>query len=145
MRTTNRNRNPRRGASMLEFALGFLLFLSLIFAAFDLGGAVWTYTTVTHAAKQATRFATIHGAQNRVKDANGVDITDLKIKQIAKASAPGLDPTAMTVNVSWLPDNSRGSNVKVDVSYDHNFLAGALLGLGDNVKVKRSSCMLVIN
>jgi hypothetical protein len=31
------------------------------------------------------------------------------------------------------------------VSYDHNFLAGGLVGLSDAVKVSRESTMLVIN
>lgn len=140
----NTIRDPRRGGSMVEFALGFMLFLSLIFATFDLGGAVWTYTSVTHAAKQAVRFATIHGAQNPITE-NGQVVTDAKIRQIAKASAPGLDPDQMIVNVSWLPDNTRGSNVKVDVAYNHNFVVGGLLGLADAIKVERSSTMLVIN
>lgn len=144
MRQTNMKRNPRRGATMVEFALGFLLFLSLIVATFELGGAVWTYTSVTHAAKQAVRFATIHGAQNPVTE-NGEIVTDEKIKEIAKSAAPGLDPLQMDVKVTWMPDNSRGSNVKVDVSYAHDFVVGSLLGLGDDVKVKRSSTMLVIN
>jgi len=129
---------------MVEFALGFMLFLSLIFATFDLGAAVWTYSSVTHAAKQAVRFATIHGAQNPVTS-NGSNVTDAKIREIAKSAAPGLDPEQMRVKVTWLPDNTRGSNVKVDVAYNHNFVVGGLLGLADAIKIKRSSTMLVIN
>jgi Flp pilus assembly protein TadG len=130
---------------MVEFALGFLLFLGLIFATFDLGGAVWSYSSVTHAAKQAVRFATIHGAQNPVYDSNGDNVTDEKIKEIAKKNAPGLDPDELIVNVTWSPDNSRGSNVKVRVAYDHNFLVGEFLGLANLVTVARESTMLVIN
>ena len=144
MPQTNARRDPRRGASMVEFALGFMLFLSLIFATFDLGGAVWTYTSVTHAAKQAVRFATIHGAENPVTK-NGSNVTDETIKQIAKSAAPGLDPEQMRVRITWLPDNTRGSNVKVDVAYNHSFVVGGLLGLADAIKVERSSTMLVIN
>jgi Flp pilus assembly protein TadG len=129
---------------MVEFALGFLLFIGLIFATFDLGGAVWSYTTVTHAAKQAVRFATIHGAQNPVYE-NGSDVTDDKIEEIAKNSAPGLDPNEMTVDVTWSPDNKRGSNVIVKVQYNHSFVVGELLGLSDYVSVARESTMLVIN
>ncbi len=134
----------RRGASMIEFALGFLLFIGLIFATFDLGAAVWSYTTVTHAATQAVRFATIHGAENPVVE-NGSNVTDAKIEEIARAAAPGLDPQALSVDVTWSPDNSRGSNVIVKVEYDHSFLLGELLGMADMVTVKRKSTMLVIN
>ena len=129
---------------MIEFALGFLLFIGLIFATFDLGGAVWSYTTVTHAAKQAVRFATIHGAQNPVYE-NGKNVTDQRIEEIAKASAPGLDPDSITVDVEWSPDNTRGSNVIVEVKYDHQFLVGEFLGMFDFVTVGRKSTMLVIN
>jgi Flp pilus assembly protein TadG len=129
---------------MIEFALGFLLFIGLIFATFDLGGAVWSYTTVTHAAREAVRFATIHGAQNPVME-NGSNMTDERIEEIAKANAPGLDPDALSVDVTWSPDNARGSNVIVRVEYDHSFLVSELLGLADYVTVARESTMLVIN
>lgn len=142
-RQSNR-RDPRRGASMVEFALAFLLFIGLIFGTFDLGGAVWTYTTVTHAAKEAVRFATIHGAQNPVYS-NGSNVTDDKIREIAKAAAPGLDPDLINVTVNWLPDNSRGSNVKVRVAYNHSFLVNEILGIANGVTVARESTMLVIN
>ena len=144
MKRRNQLRNPRRGASMVEFAIAFTLFIGLIFATFDLGGAMWTYTTVTHAAKQAVRFATIHGAHNPVME-NGSNVTDEKIKEVAKAAAPGLDPDSLNVVVTWMPDNMRGSNVKVSVSYNHDFLVGEILGIGDSMNLKRTSTMLVVN
>ena len=137
-------RGGRRGASMVEFALGFLLFMGLIFATFDLGGAMWSYSTVTHAAKQAVRFATIHGAQNPVIE-NGQNITDRRIEEVAKAAAPGLDPSSIDVDVTWSPDNARGSNVIVKVAYDHQFVVGNFLGLANFVTVARESTMTVIN
>ena len=143
-RNVHPHRDRRRGASMVEFALAFLLFIGLIFATFDLGGAVWSYTSVTHAAKQAVRYATIHGAENRVYE-NGEDVTDIRIEEIAKENAPGLDRDSIVVDVDWSPDNSRGSNVIVKVEYDHDFLVGSLLGLPDFVTVARESTMLVIN
>ena len=44
-------RNGRRGATMVEFALFFLLFFVVTVALMELGRGMWTYTTVAHAAR----------------------------------------------------------------------------------------------
>jgi len=130
---------------MVEFALGFMLFLALIVATFELGRAVWTYSTVSYAAKEATRYATIHGARNPVKDENGKNVTDTAIADIAKENVPGLDPSSINVKVNWKPDNSRGSNVEVTVSYTQDMVLAPIIGLTDALTVARKSTMLVIN
>lgn len=47
-----RNRNPRRGQSMVEFALTFALVMMLVMGIFEIGRALWSYTTVSFAARQ---------------------------------------------------------------------------------------------
>jgi len=46
----------RRGSTMVEFALAFLVFLGLLVSLFKFGGLAWTYTAVHYASRQASRF-----------------------------------------------------------------------------------------
>jgi Flp pilus assembly protein TadG len=49
-----------RGQSLVEFALVILVFITLLVAIFDLGRAVFAYNSVTNAARQGVRFATVN-------------------------------------------------------------------------------------
>lgn len=144
-----RRKNGRRGASMIEFALVFMIFLALAVATFEFGRAVWVYSTVTHAAKSAARYAMSHGAGNMAAPTTAgqtlAQATDEAIKQVAKDNAPGLQSDSMTIDVNWTPDNSEGSKVAVSVSYAFRFVAAPLLGVPNGMPIARKSTMIVIN
>jgi len=53
-------RRPERGQSLVEFALVFPLIALLTFGAIDLGRAVFAYSTVTSAARQGARVASVN-------------------------------------------------------------------------------------
>ena len=145
----HRRLDSRRGASVVEFALVFTLFLGLAVATFEFGRAVWANATVAHAAKSAARYAMSHGAGNMATPSNpgqtAQEATDEAIKQIAKDNAVGLPPGSLTVNVDWSPNNSKGSKVAVSVSYPFKFVAAPLLGVSDAMSIERTSKMIVIN
>jgi Flp pilus assembly protein TadG len=65
-----RSRKAGRGQSLVEFSLTIPIFLLLIFGLFDLGRAVWGYTTLTNANKAAVRVAIVNqntaGIQTRM-------------------------------------------------------------------------------
>ena len=91
-------RDPgRRGSTVVEFSLVFILFLVLIVSLLEIGGTVWTYTTVTFAARQGVRFAMVHGSANPVLDGEGNDITDDQVEAVVQANAIGLDPNKLVV------------------------------------------------
>src|ERR1041384_4649537 len=54
-------RNRERGATLLEYALVFLLFLGLIFGISGFGHALFVYHHLDHVAKEATRYASVRG------------------------------------------------------------------------------------
>lgn len=117
----NRNRpaGSRRGAAMIEFSLTFLLFLALFVGLVEFGRAVWSYTTVAHCARQAARFAMVHGTANAA--------TDDQIRAVIEQNAIGLTASDLSVATEWLPDRQRGSIFRVNVQYPFRSFVGTWL------------------
>jgi Flp pilus assembly protein TadG len=123
MRKSNDKRrgNGERGAQMVEFALGFLIFLVLVVGIFEGGRLVWTYTTLSHAARQGARYALVHGERNPLND-------DASITAAVRAQAVGLSSGSVAVNTVWSdPDKKGGSVVTVSASYPISFVASPLV------------------
>jgi hypothetical protein len=53
-------RRPSRGQALVEFALVIPIFLFLLIALFDLGRAVFSYNTLTNAAREGARMAIVN-------------------------------------------------------------------------------------
>jgi Flp pilus assembly protein TadG len=130
---------------MVEFAFFFLLFLTLTVALMDFGRGIWTFTTLSHAARQGARYAMVHGGTNLVKDGNGNDVTGDGIETVVKANAVGLDPAKITVTPTWDPANSRGNYVQVRVSYPFQFVASPLFLAQDGLTLSSTSRMVIAN
>ena len=58
--STHPRKHPR-GQALVEFALILPVFVLLIVAVFDFGRVVWATTSVTNAAREAARYAIVHG------------------------------------------------------------------------------------
>lgn len=77
-------RRPRsRGQALAEFALTLPIFLILVFGMLDVGRAVYTYNTLTNAAREGARFAIVNQDETSIADRTrqiavgvGVDMTD---------------------------------------------------------------------
>ena len=59
MRGLNRDRS--RGQGMVEFGLVLPIFLAILIGMVDIGRAVWANNAVANAAREAARFASVHG------------------------------------------------------------------------------------
>jgi hypothetical protein len=60
-----KRRDRSRGQSLVEFALILPIFVLLLVAIFDLGHVVWANNSLATAAREAARFAVIHGGSDR--------------------------------------------------------------------------------
>ena len=121
MKLTINRRNKRRGATMVEFSLTFILFLFLILATFEGGRAMWSFVTLTHAAREGARFAMVHGAANPLPDSD--------IETRVRNQVPGLDKTGITVTTTWADaDKTAGTGLAVRVLYNHPMAFTTLLG-----------------
>ena len=104
-------RKRQRGSALVESGLTMIVFLTVIFGLMDFGRMVWAYNLVSHAAREGTRYAMVHG-RNSSHPATASDITNVVTSQ-----AVGLAPASLRVNVSWIPNNKPGSSVKVALQY----------------------------
>ena len=104
-------RKRQRGSALVESGLTMIVFMTVIFGLMEFGRMVWAYNLVSHAAREGTRYALVHG-RNSSHPATAEDITSVVTRQ-----AVGLDPASLQVNVSWIPDNKPGSSVKVALRY----------------------------
>jgi Flp pilus assembly protein TadG len=105
-RIPRRFRN-QRGGTVLEMAIAGPLFFILMFGITEFGRAIWLYGTMSHAAREATRFAIVRGAES------GRAVSTSDVQSFVHNRAPGLQ--GMTVTTTWTPNNQPGSVVQVRV------------------------------
>lgn len=56
-----KTRQKPRGQAMVEFALVFPIFVLLLVGIFDFGRVIWVNDTLSTAAREAARYAIVHG------------------------------------------------------------------------------------
>jgi Flp pilus assembly protein TadG len=103
--------NRRRGSAMIESALATTAFVLLIAGIMEFGFIGFASSSVAFAAHRAARFAAVRGSAS----GRAASISDIQAEALANITA--LDTQAITVNVSWSPDNNPGGTVRVTVSY----------------------------
>jgi Flp pilus assembly protein TadG len=98
-----------RGSNVVEMALVFPMMAILTVAIMDFSIAMWSQHTLTHAAREGARYATLRQP------------TDTQITDTVKAAAIGLDEDDIDVDIVWDdPDKKPGSNVTIVVHYAFN-------------------------
>jgi len=142
-RQTKRPQNPRmhrrKGATMIEFSLVFLLLLFMMAGVFEVGRVIWTYNSLTHAAKQASRYAMVHGSKNPL----GQNATT--VETYAKEQAIGIPAAQISVSVVTDPDNTPGSEVSVTLTHELKTIMGPLVGLGSKITLRGKSVKTIVN
>ena len=136
-------RTRQRGATIVEFSLVFLVFVVVLVALMEFGRAMWTYSTIAHAARQAGRYCMVHGSANPA--------TSYGVEQAVKKHCIGLDPSQIQVTATWADgvaaaDVERGDAVKVQVTYPFQFVAaGLLVESGGTIQMSSTTQMTVLN
>jgi len=115
--------SPRgeKGATLVESALVFTLFLFIVFGVMDFGRLVFAFNFVAYGAREGTRYASVRGS------GSGRAVQASDVRSYVARQAVALDSSRLTVNTTWSPDNSPGSTVRVDVSYTYRPMLGILL------------------
>lgn len=103
------------GQAAAEFGLVATGLFLLIFALMSLGSAVYDYNTLSSAAREAVRYATIHSPTS------ADPATPDQIKQVAINYAQGMDIEKSDVSVSWPtdPNITIKKDAQVTVSYTY--------------------------
>ena len=131
----NRLRASCAGQAAPEFAMIATVLFLLTFAIMTLGSAVFSYNTMSNAAREAVRYASVHSSSS------AVPATDSQIKQVAKDYAQGLNLSDSDVTVSWLADPNKGmrSDAQVQISYTYNlkipFMSAVALNLSSTSRM----------
>jgi Flp pilus assembly protein TadG len=104
------------GQTAAEFGLVATALFLLMFGMMSLGSAVYDYNTLSSAAREAVRYATIHSPTS----ANPA--TDDQIKQVAIDYAQGIDIDKSNVSVNWPtdPNITIMKDAQVTVAYKYN-------------------------
>ena len=146
-------RRRSAGQALVETALVLPLFLILLLGIVDTGRAIWATTSLASAAREAARFAIVHGGAWSTQCPVGPPSPD-NIIPAASSACPYPSPSKqsiidavaaaapaggsnLTVTVCYgsgcvgntdTTDNSRGHEITVTVSSDVSLIVPSLLG-----------------
>jgi Flp pilus assembly protein TadG len=141
----------QRGSALLELAICFLSFLMLVFGALDFGMAVYAYNFCTYAARDASRWATVHGAESATASdcsanpgiAGGCAANSTDVSNYVSTMAVGLTASNLAVTTTWTPNTNPGAEVNVKVAYAVVPLSG--LALRTTLNVSSASQMEMVH
>lgn len=109
------------GSTLVEFAFSIILLMTLLLGIAEFSQALYTYHFVSNAAREASRYAMVRGADCD-SWASACPATAADIQSYVRNITPeGINPNAVTVTTSWTPNNSPGNLVKVNVQYNFTF------------------------
>ena len=99
MAVLDARRRKSRGQSLVEFALVLPLFLLLVFGILDLGLAVFSYNSITNAAREGARLAIVN--QDTAK------VTTRSTSQAAIARTPTVTVAYYQAKADGTPDTAK--------------------------------------
>jgi len=107
-------RRSARGQGLVEFALILPIFMICLVAVFDLGHVVWANDALANAAREAARFAIVHGGSDSTVCPVG-PLDPLKTAPAPTASCPNPSPSRQAVKDVAI-DRAMGSGGALTVS-----------------------------
>lgn len=118
------------GSGLIEYALIFLLFMTMILGIADFGRLLYAFHFVSNTARDATRWAAVNGATCTNDGSCAAPATNTDIETHVKQNVPaGIDSTKLNPVASFpsttancTVKNSPGCNVDVVVTYTFNFV-----------------------
>jgi hypothetical protein len=85
-----------RGQALVEFALIFPVFILLLVSIFDLGHVVWANNSLATAAREAARFAVVHGGSNDTSCPQGPLLSTYSPGTPGNAATCGFAPSSLS-------------------------------------------------
>lgn len=119
MRQTKKARCSERGSTLVEFAIGATLFLTVMFGVIEFGRALWVHNALSDAARRGTRYAVVHTAADSAAVKNVVVYGDP-----TGGSTPLVDNlTTSNVNVTYSAFGLNGGTATVSINnYEFKFI-----------------------
>ncbi|KGK89817.1 hypothetical protein DP73_09295 [Desulfosporosinus sp. HMP52] len=117
------------GQALVEMALVLPLLLLLLFGVIEMARVGYAYISISNAAREGGRVATIGG-------------TDLEIKNSVINATPLLDSAVMVITIYPIEaDRRSGQTVTVNVKYSVNLLAPIIDMIPNPIEVSTSIIM----
>ena len=115
-----REGDGRRGATLVEFSLSFMIFVVMLVGLVEASRLIWAYTTLAHAARRGARFVMVHNGRNPA--------TAEEVEAVVKKFTIGLDNNNVTVTPAYEDAGmSGGTTASVAVSDPFQFFASPLV------------------
>ncbi len=129
--------HDRRGVAAVEFAFVAPVIFMLTIGTIDVGRLVYSWSSLDHLAREATRYASVRGAESLNP------MTQTQLETYVSSRLIGIDPNDLTITVAWTPNNSPGGTVSVQLDLQFNFFLSGLAGL-QPIVVQGESAMVVL-
>lgn len=118
------------GQALVEMALVLPLFLLIMFGVFEMGRIGYAYITVTNAAREGGRIATLGG-------------TDDQIKSSIEKAATSFGSMSLSIIITPLEDyRQSGQEVRVDVTYQVQLVIPIISNVITNPVIVSSSIVM---
>ncbi|HYO63035.1 MAG TPA: TadE family protein [Pyrinomonadaceae bacterium] len=117
-------RRRERGAALLEFTIGAVVFMTAVFAVLEFGRLLWTHNALTDAARRGARYAVNHG-KSSAEIANAQKVAVYGTATPAGDDRPlvnGLNPSHIKVTHSGSYNVGEGTVTVVVENYQFNFV-----------------------
>jgi Flp pilus assembly protein TadG len=118
-----------RGSGLVEYAVIFMIFITMLLGIADFSRALYAYHFVSSQAREATRYAIVRGCSSITTECPfQPQATD--IQTFVKNAPLGIDASKVTApNTTWenpdgtnCPNHNRGCIVSVEVDYPFTFM-----------------------
>jgi Flp pilus assembly protein TadG len=129
-----------RGQATIEFALAIPLVLLLVGGVMDLSRAVFEVNTLAYAARDAARYAVVHGHDSDEPTGPPPDSDDA-VKQRAASAAIGVQ--GLLTTVVW-PDGSNVRGSRVTVSMTSRFYPMPMLNTALSITLRGTSTQVIL-
>jgi Flp pilus assembly protein TadG len=110
---------PRLGEGgnvAVEYALTLPFLIAMIYGIVEISHFAYLRTTMENVSHDAVRYATVHSSQSGTPKMSS-DVTTFTSNELSSLGLNGAGTGGTTVTVTYTPDNSPGSTVKVRISY----------------------------
>lgn len=133
---TRQRREGQRGQAFVETALVMLVYFYMVMGVIECGRMVYSFHTISHAARDGARYASVHG------NSSGAPATNVTVKNFLRPRMPGITSNDLAVNVSFTPNGNPGGNALVDLNYTYRPVLRVLFPI--TVALKAKSKMVVL-
>jgi Flp pilus assembly protein TadG len=143
-RATARRRARQSGNAMIEGALITLAYFTIIMGVFEFGRMTYVYDYMSHAARDGSRWASLHGSTS------STPATETALKSYLSTWAIGIDMTSLSGNGPggvMLSYPSAGSNAPgntVVVNLKYNYVPTLGYWWGSSITLSSSSQMTIL-